>query len=224
MAEAGVASRRECEKFIACGRVKVNGKTITDQGVKINPDFDEVSYKGEIISREQKKIYIILNKPTGYITSVKSARGEKTVMDLLKNIRIRVFPVGRLDRDTSGLLILTNDGDFACEITRPKSGIKKVYIATVKGAPTEEALSALKNGILIDDYKTAPAEVKVLKKSFYKSTLKIAITEGKNRQIRKMCAAIGCEVAELKRIRVGGLSLGSLKEGDYKILRRRPFY
>lgn len=222
MAEAGVASRRECEKLIARRLVKLNGKIVTEPGIKVNPDTDEVIFNGEIISREQKKIYITLHKPAGYITAVKNARGEKTVMDLLTGIRERVYPVGRLDRDTSGLLILTNDGDFAYEITHPKSEIKKTYIATVKGAPTKEALAALKNGIVIDDYKTAPADVKVLKTSYYKSVLKITITEGKNRQIRKMCEAVGCEVAELKRIRIGGLSLGALEEGEYKILRKRP--
>jgi 23S rRNA pseudouridine2605 synthase len=222
MAEAGVASRRECEKFIAEGRVKINGKIAAEPGLKINPLLDEICFDDEIIFRSQKKIYITLNKPPGYITAVKDARGEKTVMDLLKGVRERVYPVGRLDRDTSGLLILTNDGDFACEIMRPKNGIKKTYIATVKGAPSEEALAALKTGIVVDGYKTAPADVKVLKTSFYKSVLKITITEGKNRQIRKMCAAVGCGVSELKRIRIGGLSLGALKEGEYKILRRRP--
>jgi 23S rRNA pseudouridine2605 synthase len=221
MAEAGIASRRECEKYISGGRVKINGKT-AKLGAKINPDTDEAIFDGKIIAQNQKKIYIALNKPTGYVTAAKDARGAKTVLDLLKDAVGRVYPVGRLDRDTSGLLLLTNDGEFAYEISHPKHKIKKTYIAVIKGAPSDGTVAALRNGIVIEDYKTAPADVKILKKGFYKSVLKITITEGKNRQIRKMCAAVGCDVLELKRIRIGGLNLGALKEGEYKILRRRP--
>ena len=173
---------------------------------------------GKPVRPEKKKIYIMMHKPRGYVTTVRDPEGRKTVLDLLYGVEERVYPVGRLDYDTSGLLLLTNDGDFANLLMHPRNEILKVYIATVKGKPSEKALERLRNGIEIDGYVTAPAYVKVLNVYENKTKLEITIHEGRNRQIRKMCEKVGHPVVRLKRIAYGTLELGDLKPGEWRYL------
>ncbi|ADH60899.1 pseudouridine synthase [Thermoanaerobacter mathranii subsp. mathranii str. A3] len=217
LAECGIASRRKCEEYILQGRVKVNGKEVKELGVKINPDVDIIEFDDKIVRREKKKVYIMLNKPTGYITSVKDQFGRPTVMDLVK-VKERIYPVGRLDYDTSGLLLLTNDGEIANILMHPRHEIAKTYIAKIKGIPTEEELERFRNGLLIEDYVTSKAEIKVLTVKKGTSVVEIKIHEGKNRQVRKMCEAIGHPVISLMRTKIGELSLEGLKPGEWRYL------
>ncbi|AIS52425.1 ribosomal large subunit pseudouridine synthase B [Thermoanaerobacter kivui] len=217
LAECGIASRRKCEEYILQGRVKVNGKVIKELGTKINPDVDIIEFDDKIVKREREKIYIMLNKPTGYITSVKDQFGRPTVLDLVK-VKERIYPVGRLDYDTSGLLLLTNDGEIANILMHPRHQIDKTYIAKIKGVPTEEELNKFRNGIFINGYMTSKAEIKILDVKNGTSLVEIKIHEGKNRQVRKMCEAIGHPVISLKRIKIGELSLKGLKTGEWRYL------
>lgn len=217
LAQCGVASRRKAEELIRGGKVRVNGHVVTEMGTKVSTE-DRVEVNGKVVRPEKKKVYILLHKPRGYVTTVSDPEGRKTVLDLVKDVRERVYPVGRLDYDSSGLLLLTNDGEFANYMMHPKNEILKVYIATVKGNPSEEALDKLRNGIRIDDYVTAPAFVRVLSVYEKKTKLEITIHEGHNRQIRKMCEKIGHPVVRLKRIAYGSLELGDLKPGEWRFL------
>ncbi|QCX32629.1 rRNA pseudouridine synthase [Caloramator sp. E03] len=216
MARCGVASRRKCEEIIFQGRVKVNDKKITDITI-IDDEKDIVKVDGKVIKPKDKKIYIMLNKPVEVITSAKDEYNRKTVLDVVK-IKERIYPVGRLDYDTSGLLILTNDGDVAFKLTHPSKEIDKVYIAIIKGTPSKDEIEKFKNGLKIDDYITSPAEIKILNVKGGLCEVEITIHEGKNRQVRKMCDAIGHPVVALKRIKIGRLSLGNLKEGQWRYL------
>lgn len=218
MAKCGVASRRKSEEFILEGRVKVNGTVVEELGCKVDIDKDKISVDGKEIELEEEKVYILLNKPIGYITTLSDEFNRKKVIDLVKEIKQRVYPVGRLDSDTSGLLFLTNDGDLAYKLTHPKYEIKKKYIAKVKGIPTEEELNKFRSGLKIEDYITAKAEVKILSKEKNISILEIVIHEGKNRQVRKMCSKIYHPVIELKRIEMGNVKLCDLREGKWKYL------
>jgi len=217
LAQCGVASRRKAEEYIRDGKVRVNGLIVTELGVKVSPD-DRVEVDGKPVKPENNKVYILLHKPRGYVTTVSDPEGRKTVLELVQGINERVYPVGRLDYDTSGLLLLTNNGDFANLLMHPRHEILKVYIATVKGKPTDEAIERLKTGVRIDDYVTAPAFVKVLNYYENKTKLEITIHEGRNRQIRKMCEKIGHPVIRLKRIAYGNLELGGLKPGEWRFL------
>lgn len=217
LAQCGVASRRKAEELIRDGKVRVNGHVVTEMGTKVSEE-DRVEVNGKVVRPEKKKVYILLHKPRGYVTTVSDPEGRKTVLDLVKDVRERVYPIGRLDYDSSGLLLLTNDGEFANYMMHPKNEILKVYIATVKGNPSEEALDKLRNGIRIDDYVTAPAFVRVLSVYEKKTKLEITIHEGHNRQIRKMCEKIGHPVVRLKRIAYGSLELGDLKPGEWRFL------
>lgn len=192
LAEAGIASRRKCEEYILQSKVKVNGKTITELGTKINPENDKIEFDGKIIKNEKKEYtYILLNKPIDYVTTVKDQFGRNTVLDLVKTNK-RLVPVGRLDMYTSGALILTDDGDFVYKITHPKHEITKTYTVTLKGIATKEDVAKLENGVDIDGFITSKAKVKILKteEEQNKCRLEITIHEGKNRQIRKMCESI----------------------------------
>jgi len=221
MAQCGVASRRKCEEIIQQGRVKVNGKTVNQLGFKIDPEKDIVEVDGERISLQSHKVYIMLNKPFGVISSAKDEKGRKTVVDLVKDkVNVRVFPVGRLDFDTTGLILLTNDGEFAYKVTHPKHDIEKTYIALIKGIPSKEEIERFEKGLLIDGKMTAPAKFKVLKQINGNAIVEIKIHEGRNRQIRKMCDMIGHKVLKLKRIAIGKLQLGKLKEGEFVFLDR----
>lgn len=217
LADNGICSRRKAEEHIKLGDVKINGKIVTELGIKVDLKKDKVYFKDTLVKIQQNKVYIMLNKPEGCITTAKEQFGRKTVFDYV-NIKERVVPVGRLDYDTSGLLILTNDGDLTYKLTHPKHNVKKVYIAKVFGIPTKEKLTQFRNGIKIDDYKTAPAKIEIINKEIKFSTLKITISEGKNRQVRKMCDAIGHKVVSLKRVAMERLTLGDLQTGKFRYL------
>lgn len=218
MAESGVASRRKCEEIIYSGKVKVNGILITEPGCKVDKDRDVIEVDGNIIKSFDEKLYILLNKPGGYITSVKDQFGRSTVLDLLKGIDTRLFPMGRLDYDTEGLLIMTNDGELTYRITHPKYNIDKTYRALVHGEVSKDDIKAFQKGITIADYVTAPAKMEIIRYSKGNSIVDITIHEGRNRQVRKMCSAIGHEVIRLKRIKIGEIKLGELKTGEWRYL------
>ena len=219
MAEQGVASRRKSEDLIRAGKVKVNGH-IAEIGMKINPRKDLVTVGKQKLTnvKNRKMVYIMLNKPRGYVTTVSDELGRKTVMDLLPDFGCRIYPVGRLDKDSEGLLLLTNDGSFTNCMTHPSHEYAKVYRVTVRPAVNDEILFNLRNGIEIDGRKTAPCEVTVLTEEENRVVLEFILHEGRNRQIRKMCESQGLEVARLKRISIGPIKLGMLKQGDYKEL------
>ncbi len=221
LAENGVASRRKCEKYILEGKVQVNGITITQLGIKINPIKDKVFFEGkEIKEKQEDKVYVLLNKPIGYVTTVKDQFHRNAVLDLVKIQGVRLLPVGRLDMYTSGALILTNDGEFIYKVTHPKHEIEKTYIATVKGKVAEEEIQKLREGINIENYTTSPASVRQLAYLEEKniSRIEIIIHEGKNRQVRKMCEAIGKKVLALHRSKIGDLEVKSLKIGQWRYL------
>lgn len=217
MADCGVASRRKSEELIEAGRVKVNGH-IAHIGDKINPKKDLVTVRGKKINKASQMRYIILHKPRGYITTVSDELGRKTVMDLVRDVNERIYPVGRLDKDSEGLLLLTNDGSFANALTHPSHSYAKVYRVTVRPAVNDEMLNNLRSGIEIDGRKTEPCEVTVLTEEDGRAVLEFILHEGRNRQIRKMCEAVGLEVARLKRISVGSLKLGMLQQGKWREL------
>lgn len=219
MANCGVASRRKCEELILAGKVKVNGILVSELGAKVDPENDTVEYDGKIINKEEKKIYIMLNKPEGYICSVKDEKERKTVLDLVK-VKERIYPIGRLDYDSSGLILLTNDGEVYNKIIHPRKEIIKKYIVIVKNKITEKDVKAFKEGIDIGGYITAPASLKNINFDEEKniSTIEVSIHEGKNRQIRRMCSALSHDVISLKRISIGDIKLAYLKKGEYREL------
>ena len=221
MADCGVASRRKCEEYILKGLVRVNGEIVNKLGIKVVPDKDIVEYNGKKIQNVyNKKVYILLNKPIGYVTTVKEQFGRPTVMELVKKVKERVVPVGRLDMYTSGAIILTNDGDFVYKVTHPKYEIEKTYIVTLRGKVLPEEIEKLKNGVKIDDYVSGKAKVKVIKYDVDKneSRLEIIIHEGKNREVRKMCEAIGKKVLALHRTKIGNIEVKPLELGKYRFL------
>ena len=208
LADAGIASRRKAEELIKQGKVYVNGKIVNELGTKVTPNVDEIRYEGKKVEIEEKYNYILLNKPIGYVTTVKDQFNRDSVMDLVK-IRKRLVPVGRLDMYTSGALILTNDGEFVYKVTHPKHEIEKTYTVTIKGIIKKEEVKNLEIGVDIGEYITKPAKVKTLKTDEEKniSRLEIAIHEGKNRQVRKMCEAIGHSVLALHRSKIAGIGV-----------------
>ncbi|WP_129597105.1 pseudouridine synthase [Anaerophilus nitritogenes] len=218
IAHAGIASRRKAEEMIKEGRVKVNDQVIKDMGVEIDLTKDKIYVDGNFIELEQKNVYIMLNKPKGYITTVSDEFHRPTVLDLLKDIEERIYPVGRLDFDTSGLLLLTNDGDFTYHLTHPKHEVKKTYMAKIKGVPTKEELQKFKNGVDIGEYITAPAHIEIIKQGRGFCITKVIIHEGKNRQIRRMFDQINHPVVDLKRISIGKIKINDLEEGKWRRL------
>ncbi len=205
IASCGVASRRKAEEIILDGRVTVNGKLVTELAFNIDEEKDIVEIDGEQIGVEKNNVYIVLNKPEGYITTVKDQFDRPSVLDLVKDIDERVYPIGRLDYETSGLLILTNDGDLTYKLTHPKHEVDKTYMAIVKGVPNAQEIKNFEEGLYIEDYKTAPAKIKVVKINEEKnySICQIKIHEGRNRQVRKMCRAINHPVLRLRRAAMG---------------------
>lgn len=220
LAECGIASRRKAEEYIQEGKVQVNGKTVTELGVKIDPDKDIVYFNNKKVEKQNENIYILLNKPIGYVTTTKDQFNRQTVLDLIKGINKRIIPVGRLDMYTSGALILTNDGDFTYKVTHPSHEITKTYVATLRGIITNEEIEKLRSGVEIEDYLTRPAKVKILKTDTEKNISRIEITihEGKNRQVRKMCEAIGRNVMALHRSKIGNITVKDLKIGEWRYL------
>ena len=223
LASCGIASRIKCEELILAGKVEVNGKVVNELGTKVNIQKDEVKYNGKIIKPEEEKIYILLNKPIGYVTTVKEQFGRDKVTDLVKQNK-RIVPVGRLDMYTSGALILTNDGELVNKLTHPKNEINKTYNVTVAGIVTEQDIENLKSGVEIDNsYITKPAKVKILKIDNEKNISRVQITihEGKNRQIRKMCQAINKRVLALHRSKIGNIEVRDLKLGTWRYLTKK---
>lgn len=218
MALCGVASRRASEELIKNGQVQVNGKVVLEMGTVIDPDKDRVSVDGKTVKPEKRKVYIMLNKPVGIVTSLKDEKGRTVVTDLIEGVDERIYPVGRLDSDTSGLLLLTNDGELAFKLTHPSKRIFKKYIAIVEGLPNKGELERLRNGIKIDGQVTSKAKVKVLKNFGEDSILEIEIFEGRNRQVKKMCEAVNHPVKKLKRVAFGELQLGGLESGNWRYL------
>lgn len=218
LARAGVASRREAERLISAGRVQVNDQVVQAMGVSVEPSKDRVVVDGRAVIVEDERHYYILHKPKGVVTTVKDRHAEKTVMDLVSNIPVRVYPVGRLDRDSTGLLLLTNDGDLAMAMTHPRHHVEKIYRVLVKGTPAPDSLRKLREGILLEDGMTAPALVKILESQKGQTILEITLREGRKRQIRRMAAAVGHPVLELCRIQMGPLQLGELPVGSYRPL------
>ncbi len=217
LSQCAVASRRKSEELIVSGKVKVNGK-VAGLGDKVNPKRDTVTVSGKKIVSSKKHYYIMLHKPRGFITTMDDELGRKCVAELVKDVGARVYPVGRLDRDSEGLLIMTNDGEFANYLTHPSKHVPKTYRVTVRPDVTEDQLIAFNEGIEIDGRKTAPADAHIIEKSENRVVLEVILHEGRNRQIRRMCETLGLEVARLKRTHIGSLKLGMLPQGKWRNL------
>ncbi len=220
LAECGLASRRKAELLISEGSVSVDGKIITEMGYKLDPELQEVRYRGELVRRKKKHTYILLNKPRGYVTTMSDPQGRPIVTSLIKDLDVRVFPVGRLDIDTEGALILTDDGELAHKILHPSHESNKTYEVLVKGLVSRGKIKKLERGIEIDGRPTWPAKISKAVKQGPASRLVITIHEGRKRQVRKMFEAVGHPVINLKRIAYGQLRLGSLPSGSYRYLSR----
>ncbi len=221
LAECGVASRRKCEEYIAAGLIRVNGDVVTELGTKVDPLADKIEIKGlKLQLKPEKKVYLMLNKPVGYVTTLKDEKGRSTVMELLKGVSEKVVPVGRLDMYTSGLLLFSNDGDFINKVTHPSHETTKTYVVKTRGVPTESDLERLRNGIKIEDYTTSPAKVEMLLTDNKNDVarIRIEIHEGKNREVRKMVEAIGLSTIALKRESIGNLSVEGLEKGEWRYL------
>lgn len=218
LAKAGIASRRNAEELIRQGKVTVDGTIVTEMGCRVDPDKQVVAFEGRPLRQEEEKIYLLLNKPRGYVTTLHDPQGRPIVSSLLNGITSRVFPVGRLDFDTEGALIMTNDGDFAERILHPRFEIERTYLATVRGVPNREKIRKLEEGLELDGKKTWPAKVRIIDSEPATTTLEITIHEGRKRQVRMMFQAIGHRVLTLKRIAYGGLQLGPLPTGKYRRL------
>ena len=217
ISSCGVTSRRKAEELILNGSVKVNDVVVTTLGVKVDTEYDVVTINNERIYKSENNIYIKLYKPEGYVTTVKDQFGRKCVIDLI-DVKERIYPIGRLDYDTSGLLLLTNDGDLANKLMHPKYHIYKTYIADVEGNINQNSIDKLASGVVIDEYKTAPAKVKIINSSKASSKVQISIHEGKNRQVRKMFDTVGHTVLKLKRVSFGKIELSSLNSGQWSYL------
>ncbi|GAB4333351.1 MAG: pseudouridine synthase [Desulfobulbaceae bacterium] len=217
LARAGIASRRRCEELILAGRVTVDGRVVTELGTRVDPEKAVITCDGRPVVFEEP-VYILLNKPAGYVTTLSDPQGRPIVTDLLPDVPQRVFPVGRLDADTEGALILTNDGRFAQFLQHPRHEVNKTYLATVRTVPSREKLRQLEQGIILEGKKTWPARIRVVRRGRGNTLLEIIIHEGRKRQVRKMLEAIGHPCLTLKRTAYGGLRLGNLRKGQYRFL------
>ncbi len=225
LAHAGIASRRHAEELIGAGRVQVNGVTVTSQGTRIDPQHDSVSVDGKPVATSSRHVYLLLHKPTGYVSTARDPQGRPTVLDLLppELRRLRVYPVGRLDIDTSGLLLLTNDGDFALRLSHPRYSTEKHYQVLVRGCPDEAALIALRKGVVFNEddgrkHTSAPAQVSILRHAGVNCWLALTIHEGRKRQVRRMLAAVGSQVLQLVRVGIGPMTLGDVPVGKWRYL------
>lgn len=220
LSECGVASRRKAEELIALGKVRVNGR-VAAIGSKVDPKRDKVTVSGKTVVAQNTKMYIMLHKPRGYVTTLKDELDRKCVSDLVKDVGVKLFPVGRLDRNSEGLLIMTNDGSFANNLTHPSSYVNKTYRVTVEGEVTDEKLIKLREGIMLDGTKTLPCDVFVAEKREPRTVLIFIIHEGRNRQIRRMCETVQLKVLRLKRTEIAGVKLGMLPQGKWRPLNER---
>ncbi|MBO5910363.1 MAG: rRNA pseudouridine synthase [Clostridia bacterium] len=217
LADCGVASRRKCDELISQGKVKVNGKITRELGLDIKPT-DVVMFENRVVRSNTRRVYYKLHKPKGYVTTASDEKGRKTVIELMRKVQERVYPIGRLDYDTEGLLILTNDGDITNILTHPKNAVKKTYIATIEGEITNDDVKKISKGVDIGGYITQPCSVVLLDKDEKFTRVEITISEGKNHQVKKMFEAVGKTVAFLKRTIIGEIRLGGLARGEYKAL------
>ena len=218
ISRAGLASRREAENFITAGRVTVDGKVVTTLGARADAEKNKICVDGKILTFDVEKIYLLLNKPEGFLSTAKDKRGSKTVMDLVKDISARVYPCGRLDLNSSGLILMTNDGELMNALLHPKFKVAKTYRVKVKGELTAKKISQLCNGVELEDGVTSPAEINLLNVEKNSAMFEITIREGRNRQIRRMLAAVGCVVKNLTRIKFAGLTLDGVEVGKYRRL------
>ncbi|MBS3897458.1 MAG: rRNA pseudouridine synthase [Dethiobacter sp.] len=218
LSQSGVASRRNSEQLIKDGRVKVNGETVTAMGVIISPETDRVEVDNRPIKTVIRHEYFLLYKPVGYVTTLKDQFGRPTIRDLLADVKVRVYPVGRLDMDTSGVLLLTNNGEMANRLTHPSFGVEKEYLARVRDLPDAQALATLAKGVNLLDGMTAPATVRLVKGGRPTSVVSLTIKEGRNRQVRRMFEAVGHPVVSLKRVRFGPLTLSDMQAGSWRNL------
>lgn len=217
LADCGIASRRKSEELIAAGKVQVNGQT-AKIGDKVDPKKDQVTVEGRKVRQDNELRYIMLHKPRGFISTMSDEMDRKCVAQLVADVGTRVYPVGRLDRDSEGLLLFTNDGEFANNMTHPSKHVSKVYRVTIRPDITEDQVAQMMTGMMIDGKKTLPAEVRVVRKYADRTVLEVTLCEGRNRQIRKMCEALGLEVARLKRTSIGSVRLGMLQQGKWRDL------
>ncbi len=221
LAQAGLGSRRACEKFVLEGKIKINGKIITNLATDIDPEKDKITFEDKLLKTTQRKIYLILNKPSGYLVTSSDPFKRKTVLDLVPIFPERIFPIGRLDKSSCGLMILTNDGDLTNKIMHPKKKIPKVYLVKVKGILSQSQINKLRYGVILNDNRTLPAKVYI--KSYNQSNditkLRMILYEGRNRQIRRMIKEIGNMVISLKRVQIGVIKLGRLPEGHWRFLK-----
>ena len=224
LSRAGIASRRKAEELIQAGKVRVNGQVVTRMGTTANPRTDRITVDGRQLPPPTEPVYILLNKPVGVVTTLSDPEGRPTVRELLSDVRGRVFPVGRLDFHSSGLLLLTNDGELALRLTHPRYGVRKTYRVKVKGTPTADTVAQLARGVRLDEGVTAPAEVRVERTGEGKTWLELIIREGHNREVRRMCEAVGHPVEKLTRVHLGPLSLGKLAPGQHRHLTDREIY
>ena len=215
---AGITSRRAAEELILKGQVTLNGNVVTELGTKADPAKDSITVNGKPLQISQKRLYILLNKPVGYMTTLDDPEGRPLVTDLLKEVNERVYPVGRLDYNTEGLLLLTNDGDWANKLMHPSHEIEKEYHVRVRGKVHPSQIAQLTNGVLVDDRKTAPAKAEIIRSSEHNDWISLTIHEGRNRQVRRMCEAVSLSLVRLKRVRYGSLSVGTLKPGEFRHL------
>ena len=217
LADCGVASRRKCDELILQGKVKVNNKVTRELGLNIKPT-DVVLFENRVVRPNVRRVYYKLHKPKGYVTTASDEKGRKTVVELMRKVQERVYPIGRLDYDTEGLLLLTNDGDITNILTHPKNAVKKTYVASIEGEITPQDIKQISKGVDIGGYTTQPCSAQILDKDDKFTRVEIIITEGKNHQVKKMFEAVGKNVAFLKRVSIGEIKLGGLSRGEYKAL------
>ena len=223
LSAAGVASRRAAERLMAEGRVSVNGKPVTELGTRADPEHEDIRVDGRRVTMVRRRIYLLLNKPRGYVTTRSDPEGRRTILDLIPRVREYLYPVGRLDYDSEGLLLVTNDGDLAARLMHPRYEVERTYQARVRGVPDDDALTRLARGILIDGRRTAPARIRRLTPhpSGSESTIEITIHEGRSRQVRRMCEAVEHPIVRLQRVRFGPIADHTLKAGTYRELTPR---